>query len=88
MPAGRGALTGATTPSVAGDLNCAGRNDDMVRKRLTTACCAHMPKCCGLGAPSVARSGLPDFACGRYLLSDQGRRRVTIDPAGGLGVKR
>jgi hypothetical protein len=84
MPGGRGAFTAAAVPSVAGDLNSAGRSDDTVRKRPTTARCVHMPKCCGVGAPSVAGSGLPDFADRRYLLSDQGRRRVTMYPTGGL----
>jgi hypothetical protein len=63
MSGGRGALTGAAVPSVAGDLNCAGRSDDMVRKRPTTARCAHMLQMLRRGAPSVARSRLPDFAC-------------------------
>jgi hypothetical protein len=34
------------------------------------------------------RSGLPDFARSNYLLTGRGRRQVTLDPAGGLGVER
>ncbi len=70
MPGDRGAFIAAAVPSVAAGLELHGRSDDTVRKRPTTARCAHMPQCCGVGAPSVAGSALPDFAYRRYLLSD------------------